>query len=377
MELFGVLKVIWWGLLGVLLCGIAVMVGMDMGVGAALRGLGRTDGERRAILNIIGPHWDGNQVWFILGGGAIFAAWPIVYATAFSGLYVVMLLLLWSMILRPLGFEYRSKMPTARWRNMWDWALFVSGAVPMLIFGTAVGNLFLGFPFHFAWDMQSYYTGSFLSLFNPFSLLCGLTALTLALYQGAATVMNGGEGAIRARARNLLTAAGLGVLVLFTIGGVWVARLTGYVLGGGVNPNGSETPLYGQATRQAGAWLGNYHHHPLLWLLPALVYVALLAGIAAGRRGASYWAWWLGVLAWIGVFGTVGAALFPFMMPSRSVPDQSLTVWNASSNALCLEWMLGFTLLVLPMIVIYTSWCFWIMRGKVTPVSVEGDHDAY
>lgn len=377
MELFGILKVIWWVLLGVLLCGIAVMVGMDMGVGAALRGLGRTDGERRAILNMIGPHWDGNQVWFILGGGAIFAAWPTVYATAFSGLYVVMLLLLWSMIIRPIGFEYRSKMPSARWRNMWDWGLFISGAVPMLIFGTAVGNVFRGFPFHFAWDMQSYYTGSFLRLFNPFSLLCGLTAVTLALYQGAATVMSGGEGAIYERARRLLVMAGAVALVLFTVGGLWVARLTGYVLGTGVDPNSSRTPLAGQATRQAGAWLTNYHHHPVLWLLPALVYLALLAGIVAGRRGAPHWAWWLGAVGWIGVFGTVGAALFPFMMPSSSVPDESLTVWNSSANALSLEWMLGFTVLVLPMIVIYTSWCFWTMRGKVTPESIEGNHDAY
>ena len=120
MELYGVMKIVWWLLLGVLLCGIGVMVGMDMGIGASLTYLGRKDGERRSILNMIGPHWDGNQVWFILGGGAVFAAWPTIYATAFSGLYIVMLVLLWSMIVRPLGFEYRSKLPSPRWRKMWD-----------------------------------------------------------------------------------------------------------------------------------------------------------------------------------------------------------------------------------------------------------------
>src|SRR5262245_55592073 len=137
MDPYLALKLIWWLLLGVLLVGLAIMVGMDMGVGTLLRIVGRNDSERRVAINVIAPHWDGNQVWFILGGGAIFAAWPLVYATAFSGFYIVMLLLLWSMIVRPLGFEYRSKLASARWRNAWDWALFVSGFVPMLVFGAA------------------------------------------------------------------------------------------------------------------------------------------------------------------------------------------------------------------------------------------------
>src|SRR5690242_16335501 len=141
MELYLVFKVLWWLVLGVLLMGLGIMVGMDMGVGALLRYVGRTDTERRIALNIIAPHWDGNQVWFVLGGGAVFAAFPLLYATAFSGLYIVMLLLLWTMILRPLGFEYRSKLPTAAWRNVWDWALVVSGAVPMIVYGAGVGNM--------------------------------------------------------------------------------------------------------------------------------------------------------------------------------------------------------------------------------------------
>src|SRR6056297_4189279 len=152
MDLYAILKITWWALLGILLTGLGVMVGMDMGVGASLRYLGRSDGERRAVINMIAPHWDGNQVWFILGGGAVFAAWPTIYATAFSGLYVVMLVLLWSMIVRPLGFEYRSKLPSDRWRGAWDWMLFVSGAVPMIVFGAAVGNMLKGVPFHFDWQ---------------------------------------------------------------------------------------------------------------------------------------------------------------------------------------------------------------------------------
>ncbi len=167
METYLALELIWWLLLGVLLAGIAIMVGMDMGVGTILRYVGRSDVERRVALNIIGPHWDGNQVWFVLGGGAIFAAWPRIYATAFSALYVVMLVLLWSMMVRPLGFEYRGKLQSLRWRNGWDWVLFVSGFVPMLVFGAAMGNVLQGIAFHFEWNLASRFDGSFLALVNP------------------------------------------------------------------------------------------------------------------------------------------------------------------------------------------------------------------
>ncbi len=377
MELYALLKVIWWLLLGVLLVGLAVMVGMDMGVGAALRYLGRTDAQRRAALNMIGPHWDGNQVWFILGGGAIFAAWPTIYATAFSGLYVVMLLLLWTMILRPLGFEYRSKLPSARWRALWDWGLFVSGAVPMIVFGAAIGNMLEGVPFHFTWDLQSYYTGSFIDLFNPFAILCGLMALALALYQGAAMVMNRGEGEIRERARALGSAAGLAALVLFLIGGFWLPHLPGYVIRAGAAPDGPANPLHKSVAVLTGAWMDNFHAHPLLWLLPGAVFAAVLLGVWALRRGHSHLGWWLGAVGWACTIGTVGAAMFPFMMPSSSDPSQSLTVWDASSSELTLIWMLGWTAVFVPIILIYTSWAFWVMRGKVRPEQVEADEHAY
>ena len=220
MEAYLILKVVWWLLLGVLLMGLAIMVGMDMGVGTILRYVGRTDTERRVALNIVGPHWEGNQVWFILGGGAIFAAWPWVYATAFSGFYVVMLLLLWSMIMRPLGFEYRSKLASPQWRNAWDWTLFVSGFLPMLVFGAAIGNILNGVPFHFSWNLTSTYTGSFINLFNPFAILCGALSVAMSVYMGAVTIMNGGEDAIYDRARKLAVWAGLIAVVLFTVDGV-------------------------------------------------------------------------------------------------------------------------------------------------------------
>ena len=377
METYLVLKVVWWVLLGVLLMGLAVMVGMDMGVGTILRYVGRNDTERRVALNIVGPHWDGNQVWFILGGGAIFAAWPLIYATAFSGFYVVMLLLLWSMIVRPLGFEYRSKLPSTRWRGAWDWALFVSGFVPMLVFGAAIGNILQGVPFHFDWNLTSWYTGSFIALLNPFAILCGLLSVAMSIWMGATMVMGRSEGAIRERARRLASWSGIGALALFTVGGFWVSGMQGYHLVRGPDPALAQTPLRQVVERATGDWLGNFRNHPILWLAPASAYAGLLVGLAALRKGASLFAWWLGALAWIGIIGTVGAAMFPFMLPSSSEPSHSLTVWNASSSQHTLAWMLGFTVVFMPVILWYTSWAFWVMRGKVSEQRIESDEHAY
>jgi len=374
-EAYAVLKVVWWLLLGVLLTGIGVMVGMDMGVGTILRYVGRTDAERRVALNIIGPHWDGNQVWFILGGGAIFAAWPLVYATAFSGFYIVMLVLLWSMIVRPLGFEYRSKLPSDRWRNAWDATLFISGFVPMVVFGAAVGNVLQGVPFHFDWRLTSYYTGSFIELFNPFAVLCGLVSVLLAIYMGGSALASGATDPVSSRARTAAIASGVLALVLFTIGGFWVSNLSGYQLVSGPAAAAAQTPLHQQVAYVPGALLANYAKEPLLWALPALVYAGIVLGMLAHVLRWPLVGWWLGVVAWIGVMGTVGAAMFPFLMPSITNPSHSLTVWNSGSSLRTLAWMLGFTLLFMPLILWYTSWAFWVMRGKIDAKQIEAsDH---
>ncbi|MFQ1063814.1 cytochrome d ubiquinol oxidase subunit II [Bordetella trematum] len=377
MDLSLILTVVWWLLLGVLLMGLAIMVGMDMGVGTLLRFVGRNDDERRVALNIIGPHWDGNQVWFILGGGAIFAAWPLVYATAFSGFYIVMLLLLWSMIVRPLGFEYRSKMPSPRWRNVWDWTLFLSGALPMLIYGAAIGNVLQGVPFHFDWRLTSYYTGSFWELLNPFAVLCGLTSVALSIYMGGTTLMRSAEMGLALRARKAALIGGGVFLVLFVVGGFWAANLDGYELvkqpGAGV----PQTPLQQVVERSPGGMLANYSAHPVLWLLPILAVVSVLLGMMALGVRQRILAWWLGALGWICVIGTAGAAMFPFLMPSVTHPSHSLTVWNSGASTLTQGWMLGFTIVFIPLILAYTSWAFWVMRGKVSVKQVQSDDHAY
>jgi len=378
MELYLVFKVLWWVLLGVLLMGLGIMVGMDMGVGALLRYVGRTDTERRVALNIIAPHWDGNQVWFVLGGGAIFAAFPLIYATAFSGLYIVMLLLLWTMIMRPLGFEYRSKLPTAAWRNAWDWALVVSGTVPMIVYGAGIGNMLQGVPFHFNWDLTSYYTGSFVSLLNPFALICGVLSLSLAVYMGGVMLTGRSEpGPLQDRARR---AASIGMAIafaLFTIGGVWTNHLSGYQLVQAPVPGLAQTPLQQTVMLVSGGWLDNYRAVPALWLVPALAYFGMTLGFVALRARRSTLAWWFGALAWIGVIGTVGVSMFPFLMPSSSHPSQSLTLWNSVSSRHTLIWMAGWTAIFVPAILTYTSWAFYVMRGRVKAEHVEADPHAY
>ncbi|HEX7639223.1 MAG TPA: cytochrome d ubiquinol oxidase subunit II, partial [Burkholderiaceae bacterium] len=269
---YAVLKVIWWGLVGVLLVGFAIMDGHDMGVGTLLPFVGRGDDERRVVINTIGPHWDGNQVWFITAGGAVFAAWPLVYATAFSGFYWALLAVLWALFFRPVGFDYRSKVHDPRWRAAWDWALFVGGAVPPLIFGVAFGNLLQGVPFGFDTMMVSTYTGSFWALLNPFALLAGVVSSAMITLQGAIYLAHRTEGDIQARAVRAGTWAAAVTIAAFVGAGLWLklGGIEGYAITSVVDPSAPSDPMAKTVVRDAGAWWQNYARVPALWLLPAL-----------------------------------------------------------------------------------------------------------
>ncbi|PKY11126.1 cytochrome d ubiquinol oxidase subunit II [Acidithiobacillus marinus] len=375
MDLYIGLKVLWWVLLGVLLMGLAIMVGMDMGVGTLLRFVGKNDGERRQALNVVGPHWDGNQVWFILGGGAIFAAWPTLYATSFSVFYIVMILLLFSMILRPVAFEYRSKVAASKWRDSWDWVFLVSGFLPMFVYGAAIGNILEGVGFHFGWDGQYYQTESFIwYLLNPFAILSGLLAVSMSIYQGGAMLMLRGTDPISSRARNYASTAGLVAIVLFVIGGFMIAGMHGYRLISG-DPGMPANAVSGQVVHLAsGAWLDNYAAQPILWLVPLIAIAGMLLGAMMLRANKPIIGWWLGAIAWIGILGTVAASMFPFLMPSSDNLNQSLTIWNASGSRYNLIWMTIFTAIFVPTILSYTTWCFRVMRGKVIKPDPADDH---
>lgn len=372
------LKIIWWALVGVLLIGFAIMDGHDMGVGTLLPFVGRTDMERRVAINTVGPHWDGNQVWFITAGGALFAAWPVVYATAFSGFYWAMILVLWALFFRPVGFDYRSKIHNARWRSTWDWGLFVGGAVPPLVFGIAFGNLLQGVPFHFSDLLVSTYTGSFWQLLNPFALLTGVVSSAMITLQGGTYLAHRTEGAIQARAIKGGVGAALVLLCTFVIAGIWLQWIDGYRITSVVDTAGLPDILNKTVVREAGAWMANYGHYPWLWLLPVLGLGGAAAAALLLMMRRTLAAFVASSLAVIGVISTAGVSMFPFVMPSSSVPAASLTVWDSVASHLSLAIMFWATLIFMPLIVIYTSWAYRVMRGKVTVAQIKAnEHSAY
>jgi cytochrome bd ubiquinol oxidase subunit II len=356
----------------VLLVGFAVMDGMDLGVGTLLPFVGKTDDERRVVLNSVGPHWEGNQVWFITAGGATFAAWPLVYASAFSGFYVVLILTLFALFLRPVGFDYRSKMQDRRWRNAWDWGIFVGGIVPILVFGVAFGNLLQGVPFHFDSDLRVFYTGSFLDLLNPFGLLAGVVSVLMLTMHGAIYLQLRTDGAVQARAARAARFAGILFIVAFAAGGMWLATgIEGYAIASMPPPNSSFVPLAKTVTRVRYEWLQDRALYPLTVLAPALgIGGAALALIASWRRSAML-AFVLSSLAVAGVVLTAGFALFPFVMPSSSDPKSSLTVWDSVSSHRTLQIMFWAVLIFLPLVLAYTGWAYRMMRGTITEKHVR------
>lgn len=376
---YQVLRFIWWLLIGVLMIGFAVTDGFDMGVGMLSRILGRTDTERRIMINSVAPHWDGNQVWLITAGGALFAAWPIVYAAAFSGFYVAMILVLASLFFRPVGFDYRSKIEHSSWRGMWDWAIFIGSFVPPLVIGVAFGNLLQGVPFHFDNDQRLFYTGNFFQLLNPFGLLAGIVSLSMFLSQGSTYLQMRTAGDLQVRARGCTQIVSLVTLVCFLLAGVWVIYgIDGYALTSSMNTAGVSNPLHKEVVRQAGAWMANFHQSPVLWVFPVLGVVLPLLTLICSRAGKGAVAFVTSSLTVACVIMTAGVAMFPFVMPSSSVPSHSLTLWDATSSQLTLQVMLYVAIVFVPVVLLYTIWCYYKMFGRITKEHIENNsHSLY
>ena len=370
---------IWWLLLGILLIGFAVMDGFDLGVGTLLPFVARNDAERRLVINTIGPVWEGNQVWLILGGGAIFAAWPPLYAVSFSGFYLAMFVILFALILRPVGFKFRSKMPSERWRNTWDCALFIGGFIPALIMGVAVGNVVLGVPFHFDDSMRIFYTGSFFGLLMPFALLAGLLSVSMLVAHGAAMLVLKTDGPVAERAARFGSIAAIIAFVLFAVGGAWAAfGLPGYQITSQVVTDGATNPLLKTAELgAAGGWMRNYSAMPATILAPLLGLAGLLASAVLLRARRGGLAFIASGAAIAGIILTVGFAIFPFLLPSSSQPTSSLTVWDASSSHLTLWIMLLATAVFLPIILAYTTWVYRVLKGKTTTEEMGNNPNAY
>ncbi|HGC6387056.1 TPA: cytochrome d ubiquinol oxidase subunit II [Cronobacter dublinensis] len=376
---YEVLRLLWWLLVGILLIGFAVTDGFDMGVGMLTRILGRTDTERRVMINSIAPHWDGNQVWLITAGGALFAAWPLVYAAAFSGFYVAMILVLASLFFRPVGFDYRSKIEDMRWRNMWDWGVFAGSFVPPLVIGVAFGNLLQGVPFHFDKYQGMFYTGNFFQLLNPFGLLAGVVSVAMILTQGATYLQMRTTGELHLRSRATAQISALVMMVCFVLAGVWVMYgIDGYVVTSAIDPRAASNPMNKEVVRQAGAWFANFNKIPALWVIPALGVALPLLTVLASRLGKGAWAFVFSSLTLACVILTAGIAMFPFVMPSSTMLNASLTMWDATSSQLTLTVMTYVAAVFVPTILLYTTWCYWKMFGRITKEHIESNtHSLY
>jgi cytochrome d ubiquinol oxidase subunit II len=370
------LRVIWWALLGTLLIGFAIMDGFDFGVAGLLKVLGRDNEERLVLLEGIEPTWEGNQVWFILAGGATFAAWPMLYAVSFSGMYFAIALVLLAFILRPVGFNFRGKIHDPRWASLWDWVLTGSGLVVMLVSGVAFGNLFLGVPFQFDDDLRMSWHGGFFELLHPFALLTGLVSLSMLLAHGACWAALKSDLTIAVRAVKIARWMTLIYAVLYVLAGVWVAYgISGYAVAGPVVTDGVSNPLYKQVA-QGGSWFASYMQYPWFWVAPLLALVSAVGVqlLISRRNVAAFIASSLMVGSTI---ASAGFALFPFLLPSSLDPRSSLTVWDASSSRGTLQLMLGVAVVLLPIIILYTSWVYRVMRGRVTLEQIRKAHSGY
>lgn len=368
---YEMLRIIWWALLGVLLAGFAVMGGIDLGVGTLLPFVAKNNTEKRILINSVGPSWEGNQVWFVLGGGAIFAAWPFVYAVAFSTLYIALLLVLLALILRPVGFDFRHKINSDKWRAFWDIALFIGGFVPTLVFGVAVGNALQGISFSFDQMLVIQNQVAFLSLFTPFTLLCGLLSIAIITTQGAAFLILKTNNPIQDRCRTLLLILPFFTIAIFAVFLYMLSKMDGYIILDLARKSAPSNPLNKIVMTETGAWLNNFSNHSWMIVAPICGFAfSLLVTIAALLRynALTILASSLSILS---IMSTIGFAMFPFLVPSNLNYNASLTVWDASSSEHTLQIMLIAAIIFVPLILCYTSWAYKVMFGKVTKEQIK------
>jgi cytochrome d ubiquinol oxidase subunit II len=329
------LSFIWFVLIGILFSGYAMLDGFDLGVGA-LHLFTKTDTERRIMLNSIGPVWDGNEVWLVTGGGALFAAFPDVYATLASGFYLAVMLLLLSLIFRAVSIEFRSKMPSPAWRKFWDIAFSVSSITASLVLGVALGNLVWGVPLNEAKD----FTGTFLSLFNPYAVLVGLTTVAMFMMHGAIYVVMKTEGEFHDKIRGWINNCIIFFIICFA--STTMATLV-YI------PQMADT----------------FRHHPILFIVPLLNMLAIANIPREIHHGRDFFALLSSCASMLALIGLFGIGTFPDIVRASNDPALSLTIYNASASMTSLNIMFNIALLGIPFVLAYTVCIYWIFRGKV------------
>ena len=341
-----ILQSIWFYLWGLLWAVFFITDGFDFGVGTLYPFLGKTDQDKRVMLNSVGPLWDGNEVWLLTAGGVTFAAFPLVYATMFSSLYTALMLILFALILRGVSFEFRGKVDSPAWRRLWDTCFFIGSAAPAILFGVAFANIFAGLPL----DENHLFQGNLLTLLNPYGLLGGVLFLCLFLVHGALWLAIRADGDLQQRA---VKSANLVWPVLLLVAVVFLLVST------------KTTNLY-----------QNYLANPLLFVV-ILATVAGLLGVKLFLGKQAYFKAWLSSAVTIGgatFYGVIG--LFPNLLPSSINAEYSLSAFNASSSPLTLKIMLMVVLLFIPVVLAYQIWTYMMFSGKVTQEDLDLD-EAY
>ncbi len=329
------LQVAWFLLIGVLLAGYAVLDGFDLGVGI-WHLFARKEEHRRMLLQSIGPVWDGNEVWLLTGGGAIFAAFPHVYATVFSGFYLALMLVLLGLILRAVSVEFRNKESSPRWRGLWDIGFAVGSMLPALLFGVALGNILRGLPL----DEKMDFAGTFPSLLNPYALMIGLLGFAMLAVHGAAWIVLKTEGPLAEQAKGWLHKAWIAYLGLFLVA-VFITLIGRFDL------------------------LKNYNEVPFLYSVPAVALIAIVLIGVSNRKNQPLMAFAYSAVSILALMCLCGAGLFPNLVPSLGDPKLSLTIVNASSTPLTLKTMLIVALIGMPLVLVYTVWIYRTFGGKV------------
>jgi cytochrome bd ubiquinol oxidase subunit II len=341
-----VLQTIWFFLWGLLWAVFFMTDGFDLGIGTLYPFLGKTDQDKRIMINSLGPLWDGNEVWLITAGGVTFAAFPLVYSVMFSSLYSALMLILFALILRGVSFEFRSKINHPRWRKIWDTCIFVGSFVPALLFGVAFANIFQGIPI----DHNGIYHGTLFTLLNPYGLLGGILFVLLFMIHGALWISIKSEGDLQERAVSTakkLWPVLLGVAVVFLIASKFSTRL-----------------------------YDNYIKHPAFFIVILMMVLALLSVRFFLVRKTFFKAWFASALTIVGAtfFGVIG--LYPNLFPSSLNPRYSLTAYNASSSPLTLKIMLIVVIIFIPVVIGYQIWAYNLFKGKVTEADLAHD-EAY
>ena len=348
------LRIIWWLILGVTLVGFAVVQGFSLGVAMLLPFVARDNEERNAVLGTVDLAWDGNQAWFLLAGVAVFAAWPPLHVIAFSGFFFAMFAVLLALIARPVASALRQNARSVPARSLWDGVLFLSGVVPAVVFGIAVGNVLQGIPFHVEPVVGPVYDGGFRDLFNPFALLSGLVAVAMLCMHGGTYLVLRTDAMVAERAKVAASAAAMALIFLFAVSGLWA--------GLGINGYALTDPAAQTVGLVADGWFQNYVSRLDAVFASACGLIAPLSVILLLDIRMPLQAFMASCVGVAGVVAASGLTIFPFLLPSSTDPNSSLTVWGASAAPSTLFNMLIASIILIPMVICYTVWAFGRLR---------------